>query len=83
MSGLIRVLTSDEANQRYACCGWYSEAEPNCVRVPLFRLATPHGETDFCREHIDYMVAALPREWLDGFAYREPLTLEANDDIPF
>lgn len=84
MSGLIRVLTSDETNARYACCGWWSKDEPNCVRIPLFRLATPYGEMDFCRDHIDYMIAALPREWLDGFAHREPLTIEAgDDDIPF
>lgn len=83
MSELIRTLTDEEADRKYVDCCWTWRDQPNCVRKPLFRLATPHGEMDFCREHVGYMVAALPREWLEGFAYREPMVVEGNDDIPF
>ncbi len=78
---LIRLLTHEEATGRWAACGWSSPEA--CDVMPCFRLATPHGHMDFCRDHIDYAIASLPSEWLDGWAYREPLTVEAGDDIPF
>lgn len=85
MSGLIRVLTHEEAHHKYNDCCWATPRSDlsSCVRIPMFRLATPHGEMDFCREHIDYAVASLPTEWVEGFAYREPVLMETNDDIPF
>lgn len=86
MSGLIRVLTQEESRHPNGGCAFYwrgSEWEEGCDAVALLRLATPHGEQDFCRDHIDYMIAALPPEWIEGFAYRQPPTEDASDDIPF
>jgi len=86
MSELIRALTRDEQCSKYVDCCWTWHTDPsNCVRLPAFRLATPHGEMDFCPEHIGYMIAALPSEWVEGFAYREPLVVTGgeDDDIPF
>lgn len=84
MSELIRVLTADEADRKYVDCCWTWVNQPNCVRRPTFRLATPHGHMDFCSEHIDYAIASLPSEWIEGFAYREPEPVGAEgDDIPF
>lgn len=84
MSGLLRNLTREEANTRGIDCCWTWRDKPNCVRLPYFRLATPHGELDYCPEHIDYAIASLPPEWIEGFAYREPVVVEgASDDIPF
>jgi hypothetical protein len=78
-SALIRLLTHDEANDKWACCGW-----ADCNAMPCFRLATPHGHIDYCRDHIDCAIASLPAEWLDGWAYREPLAVTTEgDDIPF
>lgn len=52
--------------------------------TPVLRLATPHGEQDFCRDHIDYMIAALPPDWIEQFQYRPPVEIEGDgDDIPF
>lgn len=87
MSALIRMLTPAEQQTKYVdCCWtWHWHSDPHaCVRLPVFRLATPHGEMDFCPEHIDYMLAALPPEWIAGWAYREPVTIGSErDDIPF
>lgn len=82
---LLRTLTPDEQSHRYIDCCWTSRDRPNCVRLPTFRLATPHGHMDFCPEHIGYAIASLPAEWLVGWEYREPLavTTGENDDIPF
>lgn len=83
MSDLIRSLTPDEATHKYVQCCWYSKDCENCVRLPMFRLATPHGHQDFCDDHIDYMIASLPADWLAGFEYREPVLIDSGDDIPF
>ena len=84
MSELIRVLTAEEADRKYVDCCWTWVNQPNCVRRPMYRLATPHGHMDFCPEHIDYMIAELPSEWIGSWAYREPLAWEEQtDDIPF
>jgi hypothetical protein len=86
VSELIRVLTDEEADHKYGGCCWtWRNADPtSCVRRPEFRLATPHGHMDFCREHIDYALASLPPEWIEGWAYREPEPVtETSDDIPF
>lgn len=83
MSALIRILTTEEANHPHGGCGWWSSEESVCGAVPLFRLATPHGEADYCRDHIDYMIAALPSEWISQWEYRAPVTAIHDDDIPF
>ena len=84
MSELLRMLTPEEQQTKYVDCCWTWRDQPNCVRLPFFRLATPHGEMDFCPEHIGYMIAALPSEWIEGWAYREPVLIEGDaDDIPF
>ena len=80
---LIRVLTFEEANGQWATCCWSDKAAGACEAMPCFRLATPHGHQDFCRDHIDPMIALLPPEWIDGWAWREPTTTEESDDIPF
>ena len=82
-SALIRLLTHDEANGQWACCGWWDRADGSCESMPCFRLATPHGHIDYCRDHIDYAVASLPSEWVEGWAWREPVAAEEGDDIPF
>lgn len=81
-SELVRVLTPEEQNHRYVDCCWTWVGQPNCVRLPLYRIATPHGNMDFCPEHIDNAIASLPPEWISGWAYREPVRVEA-DDVPF
>lgn len=85
MSSLIRTLSREEQSHRYVDCCWTWASDPtNCVRLPVFRLATPHGEMDFCVEHIDNAIAELPPEWIEGWAYREPVAIgEESDDIPF
>ena len=83
VSGLLRTLASDEALREYIGCCWTWRDESACCKTPVFRLATPHGQLDYCAEHIDYAIVSLPPEWLEGFAYREPVTVEAGDDIPF
>lgn len=85
MSELIRTLNEDEQGRKYVdCCSIWGD-ETSCVRLPTFRLATPHGEMDFCPDHIGYAIASLPPEWLDGFAYRERVLVAGSesDDIPF
>jgi len=73
----------DETNAEFVRCGWWSKAEGSCEALPCFRLATPHGHQDFCRDHIDAMIAALPSEWIAGWAWREPIVVGESDDIPF
>lgn len=80
---LIRVLTFNEARSTWSCCGWWDRADGGCEAVPVFRLATPHGHQDFCRDHVDYMLASLPPEWVGSWGYREPLAMEEQDDLPF
>lgn len=84
MTELIRLLEPAEAESEWGGCNWTWRTEPSCVRKPEFRLATPHGHMDFCPEHIGAMIASLPAEWLEVFAYREPLEIGLEgDDIPF
>ncbi len=80
---LIRSLSADEANQKYVVCCWTWVNQPDCVRLPTFRLATPHGHMDFCPEHIGPMIASLPQEWLSCWAFRESVIVDSSDDIPF
>ena len=81
-SALIRVLTLDETRTAYAMCHWWTRAEEGCDATPCFRLATPVGHLDYCRDHIDHAIASLPPEWIEGWAYREPVGKE-TDDVPF
>lgn len=83
MGDLIRTLTKAEQERKYVDCCWTWRDQPNCVRLPVYRVATPHGHMDFCDEHVDYILAALPPGWLEGFAYREPVVLPDDGDIPF
>lgn len=81
---LLRLLEPAEADQKYVDCCWTWVNEPNCVRRPMFRLATPIGHMNFCPEHISYMLAELPAEWVSGWAFREPVEAEGgSDDVPF
>lgn len=81
---LLRSLSQIEKHGRHSDCCWTWRDEPACDRLPTFRLATPHGQIDFCPEHIGYAIAGLPPEWLEAWAYREPLVFEAgDDDVPF
>ena len=83
MNGLIRVLTGDEAHAPWTSCCW-TYRQDSCDATPVMRLATPHGEQDFCRDHIDHAIASLPPDWIEFFAYREPVSVgETGDDIPF
>ena len=82
-SPLIRLMTPREQDHRYNDCCWTWVGQPNCVRLPFFRLATPHGEMDFCPDHIDQAIASLPPEWIGSWAFREPVAMEEQDDIPF
>lgn len=84
MSGLIRALTLEESRNRENVCCWSWRGENPCDAVPLMRLATPIGQMDYCRDHIDHAIADIPPDWLAGFAFREPVAVEGtSDDIPF
>lgn len=83
MGELIQILTPEQQGQKYVDCCWTWVNEPNCVRLPRYRIATPHGQLDFCDEHIDAMLASLPDEWLRQFEHREAVVIGGSDDIPF
>ena len=80
---LIRALDADEANSEWNGCFSYIEGKGECGESPCFRVATPHGHWDACGEHVDELIASLPPEWIDGWRKRDPIAVEAGDDIPF
>lgn len=80
---LVRLLSTEEQDRRYSDCDWTWRNYRGCVRLPFFRLATPHGHMDFCPEHISAAIAMLPPDWVEFWAFREPPEREESDDIPF
>lgn len=81
---LIRLLRPSEVAHVTMLCDWTWRGYEGCAARPWFRIATPHGHMDFCPDHIDPAIAMLPPDWIEGWAFREPLPVgEESDDLPF